>query len=298
MTLNAVPRKAGPFVGTGVSVAYPYGFRIETAGDILVYQNQAIVSPGLFSVSGVGNELGGEVTFTAAVGSTVWIFGDLPIEQQDISLVPGGAISSSGIELEADKAVQRELEVQEQLGRALLFHQSTTQRNTEIPEFFGNALKFFQVNATENGIVLAAGTLETGTPVPGVTALLTNQRIQAVDAVDAVDNQVRILTSGLVPAGSQLTQLMASVAIEPGASGGLESWSLGTVTAFQRFARGKALTVGTVTNAGEVVNYLVEPAPSGLEAVITADAGGPFDAVGQFIVTAVYEFYAVPLVVP
>ena len=70
------------------------------------------------------------------------------------------------------------------------------------------------------------------------------------------------------------------------------------MSAFQRFARGKALTVGTVTNAGEAINYVVEPAPSGLEAVITADAGGPHDAVGRYIVTAVYEFYAVPLVVP
>lgn len=295
MTLTAAPRKSGPFVGTGVSQAFPYGFRIETTNDLRVYQNQDIVSPGLFSVSGVGNELGGEVTFTAALGSTVFIFGNLPIEQQDISLVPGGAISSSGIELEADKAVQRELEVQEQLERALLFHQSTTQRNTELPEFFGNELKFFQINATANGVIFTPGTVQIGTPIPGVTALLTNQRIQAVDTID---NVTQLTTSGLVPAGSHLTHLMASVEIEPGNTRSLVSWSLGTVSAFQRFARGKARTAGTVINAGEVVNYVIEPAPSGLEAVITADAGGNFDAVGRFIVTAVYEFYAVPLVVP
>lgn len=295
MTLTATPRKAGPFVGTGASVAFPYGFRIETANDIRVYQDQDIVSNSLYSVSGVGEELGGAVTFTAALGTIVWIFGNLPLEQQDISLVPGGAISSSGIELEADKAVQREWEVNEQFERVLAFHQSTTQRNTELPEFASNGLKFFQVNAIENGIVYAAGTLQIGTPVPGVTALLTNQRIQAVAAVD---NQPQLFTSGLVPAGSHLTHLMASVEIAPGNTRGLLSWSLGTVVAFQRFARGKVRTIGTVTNAGEVANYVVEAAPSGLEAVITANAGGNFDAVGRFIVTAVYEFYAVPLVIP
>ncbi len=299
MTLTATPRKAGPFVGTGASVAYPYGFRIETADDVRVYQDQDVVSNALYSVSGVGEELGGAVTFIAALSSRVWIFGNLPLEQQDISLVPGGAISSSGIELEADKAVQREWEVNEQLERSLLFHQSTIQRNTELPEFAGNALKFFQVNATENGVVFAAGTLQVGTPVPGVTALLTNQRTLSVDTID---NVAQLSTSGLVPAGSQLTQLMASVEIELGNSRGFVSWSLGTVSAFQRFGRGKARTVGTVTNAGEVINYVIEPAPSGLEAVITADTetgpGGPFDTIGRFVVTAVYEFYAVPLVVP
>ena len=120
--------------------------------------------------------------------------------------------------------------------------------------------------------------------------------------MNTTDNVAQLTTSALVPAGAQLTQLMASVEIEPGNSRGFVSWSLGTVAAFQRFGRGKARTVGTVTNAGEVVNYVVEPAPNGLEAIITADTetgpGGPFDTVGRFVVTAIYEFYAVPLVVP
>jgi hypothetical protein len=128
-----------------------------------------------------------------------------------------------------------------------------------------------------------------------VTALHTNQRTQSVLAID---NQTQLTTSGLVPAGSHLLHLMAHVAIQPGNTRSIVSWSLGTVSAFQRFARGKSLPVGTVTNAGEAINYVVEPAPSGLEAVITADAGGPFDTVGEFIVTAIYQFYAVPLVVP
>ncbi len=121
---------------------------------------------------------------------------------------------------------------------------------------------------------------------------------RTTQAVVTIDDAIQLTTTGLVTPGGSLTQLMAYVDIQPGSSRGLASWSLGTPSATQRFGRGKLLTVGTKTVASDVVGYEVEPAPSGLEAVITAPIGTPFDSVGRFIVTAVYELYVVPQAVP
>ena len=297
MVIANIARKSGPFVADGTLATFPYDFRIFTASQLRVYQDMTLVNTALFSVTGVNGSSGSVVFNTApAAGIIVWIFGNTDKEQPTL-YPPSYPFPALSHETGLDRSIMVLWELDEQLERTLKFDQSAlvVSRNIALTPFFGNALKFFQINATEDEVIYAPGTLQTGTPVPGVTALLTNQRIQAVAAVD---NETQLFTSGLVPAGSQLTQLMVSVEIEPDDTRGLISWSLGTVSAFQRFGRGKTRTVGTVTNAGEVVNYVVEPAPSGLEAVITADAGGPFGPVGRFVVTAVYEFYAVPLVVP
>lgn len=41
MTINSTTRKAGPFNGTGLQTAYPFAFKVFTAGDMLVVQTDA-----------------------------------------------------------------------------------------------------------------------------------------------------------------------------------------------------------------------------------------------------------------
>ena len=58
------------YVGNGSTKIFPYTFKITTAADLSVYLNNIVQSTG-FTISGIGVESGGNVTFTTAPASGV-----------------------------------------------------------------------------------------------------------------------------------------------------------------------------------------------------------------------------------
>ena len=290
MTLAAVPRKAGPYAGTGSQVAYAYNFRIETANDVLVYQNRDVVPQGAYQVTGVQNDAGGTVLYTGAQGSTIWIFGNLPIEQQDISLQnPGAPIVSSRLELFGDKSVMREWERQEFDERCLAFHQASSLRNIELPTFAGQGLKLFQINATEDGIDYADAAIVQVTvdPVSGLSYLKASQDIPAVAGNEPLK------AAGIFPAGTEPLALTARLLTNFGVSAGLTALAIGDeFEGYDVWAPTMGITTPATINVGQRRLQKVLANASARD-VIISPLGGNFDNVGSVRITAHY-FTATP----
>ncbi|MGI9306122.1 MAG: hypothetical protein ACR2P5_02335 [Gammaproteobacteria bacterium] len=123
MTLTINNRATATALGNGVQTSFPFGFPIRLASDLDVYQDDVLQLDSAYAVTGIGNPLGGNVVFLTPPGAGVRvdIIGDTPLEQQLVSLVPRGAISSSGIEAFADQVMKILQEMDHRLAHALQF---------------------------------------------------------------------------------------------------------------------------------------------------------------------------------
>ena len=281
MTLAAVPRKSGPHAGTGAPASYPYNFRIETANDLLVLENRTVVPSSAYSVTGVGNENGGEVQLTAAQGSTVWIFGNLPLEQQDINLPGNGAaIHSSNLELFGDKSVMREWERFEQLERRPALHQSTTLRNLEWPAPV--ALKLLGWNATADGLALYDPAVVTSTPDP-----VTNEiRIKTVVTGNAVAGQRQITVPNAFPVGTEAIHAVGRITVPFGTSNGLTAIQLGDPDySEQAWTASMGILLDDISNVGMHQQGLPRLFNANARGILVTGIGGNFDAVGEVKIT-------------
>lgn len=80
-----VPVQTGQndYTANGVTTVFPYTFRIISQSDLKVYINDILVTIG-YTVSGVGNNFGGNVTFSSAPvsGTAISLQRMLPVDQQ------------------------------------------------------------------------------------------------------------------------------------------------------------------------------------------------------------------------
>jgi len=167
----------------------------------------------------------------------------------------------------------------------------TPLRNLEFPQPV--ALQLIGWNSDGTKLALFNSTILTVTPLVGSGARVEAQATVSVPAVAA-----NTLTAvSIVPAGALLKALLVHNSVAFGASSGLTGYSLGTASAPERFGRGISIAILGENNPGQWRNYVEEPAASALDAILTAETGA-FDTVGTAIVTAVYEIYTNPIVVP
>jgi hypothetical protein len=124
MTISSEVRKSGPYTGNGVTTAFDYGFKIADESHISVILTtngvEAIAEPSSYTVGGVGNASGGQVTFNAAPASgvLVTIILDIPFTQE-LDLQNQGAYYAEDVESALDLAAQRDLQLQEQIDRSV-----------------------------------------------------------------------------------------------------------------------------------------------------------------------------------
>lgn len=124
MTVSSETAKSGPYTGNGVTTVFAYGFRILDAGHIEVIRTVAgtntTVSPSDYTVSGVGDLAGGNVTFAVAplAGQTITIIRNAPFTQQT-DLENQGAYYAETIEEALDLAAMRDQQMAEELTRAV-----------------------------------------------------------------------------------------------------------------------------------------------------------------------------------
>lgn len=295
MTIANIARKSGPFVADGSTTVFPYNFRIFTAGELAVYRDASLVNSAEFSVNGV-NSPSGSIVFNIApaTGVVVWIFGDTD-KEQPTDYIENDPFPANSHETGLDRGIMVDWELDEALERTLKFHPSALPavRNLELPP--PQPLLLFSWDANGEQVVYVPSTILTVTPVPGGGAVVTAQATQTVPAINDV---IQLTTSGLVPAGARLTDGMAFLDVAWSQENGITAWSLGTASASGRYGQNLAISQGTATNAGIVINYVQEPAPSGLELLLTATAGGNFGLTGTASVTAQYVLYVPPQAAP
>lgn len=282
-------------VADGITATFSYGFKIDVASDLFVMQDAVIASPGTFSVTGVGNASGGTLTFTAAPPLNTVISRFRVVDfGQTTSYAEGDAFLEQDHEQSVDTLAMQITQLVERFQRIPIFPQQVngTIRGMALP--LPEALKLLQWNSTADGLTNANSTILTVTPLPGGGAKV---EAQASVAVNASASALELVATSLVPAGAVLDSLLYHCATSFGTSNGLTSVQLGTRSAPQRFGRGLSIVAGNSSNGGQWANLALEPAPSALDAVLGAETG-PFDAVGQAIITAVYFVYTPPIVVP
>jgi len=224
MVIANIDRKNGPAVADGVQTTFPYSFRIFTAAQIQVFQDDTEVNAALFTVTGVDAVGGGNVIFNTAPdsGDIIWIFGDTTVEQPT-KYPPQGPFPALSHETGLDRSIMVLREFDEELERRPALKQAvlTALRNLEFPSPGAN--KVIGWNALGTALTLFDSVGQQVTPVPGtgevnaiveVTIGFTNGDTLASDP----------LLVGLIPSGVRVKMVTVEVLV---AIGGPTTFSVG-----------------------------------------------------------------------
>lgn len=131
MTVSSSVTKSGPYNGNGVTTSFAYGFKIVSSDHIQVIVTEngtdQVALSSTYTVTGVGNDAGGTVVFGTAPtnGMKITLVPNIPLTQE-VDLVNQGAFYAEVIEQALDLSAMRDLQLQEQIDRAILIPASDT----------------------------------------------------------------------------------------------------------------------------------------------------------------------------
>jgi hypothetical protein len=126
------------YVGNGALLICPYDFFIGAASELRVYVAGVLLTLGVhYTVSGVGSEAGGNVTFVAgsvpAADAAILILrSTVAVQQTDLSA--GGTFYEDTIEEMVDKLTRMVQEINERMGRSLTLSPVSTKENLTVPD--------------------------------------------------------------------------------------------------------------------------------------------------------------------
>lgn len=125
------------YTGDGVVLVYPYDFYIGSTSELLVYVAGTLKTLGVdYTISGVGSEAGGNVTFVAgsvpAAAASIVLLRSTP-QTQATDLTAGGKFYESDIEEMVDRDIRILQEIQEKLGRVPVLPATALLSNLALP---------------------------------------------------------------------------------------------------------------------------------------------------------------------
>lgn len=146
MTAPATTRRAGPFNGNGVTVSFPFTFKVFATSDIAVVKtstaglDSTLVLASDYSVALNADQdasPGGTITYPIsgtplAVGEKLTAVGSIPYDQT-ADLPTGGNYRARVVEDALDRTVFQVQQIAEELGRALTLPASAATADTELP---------------------------------------------------------------------------------------------------------------------------------------------------------------------
>jgi hypothetical protein len=126
MTITAQTSKTGPYSGNGTTTVFSYTFEVQDEAHLVVTLADAAgvetvqVLNTDYTVSGVGNANGGQITMTTAPASTytLTISRNVPITQE-VDLENRRSVAPEVLEDAYDKLTQIAQDLSEQVGRAI-----------------------------------------------------------------------------------------------------------------------------------------------------------------------------------
>lgn len=130
MTISNQTPSSGPYAGDGVSTAFSYNFLIddEAEMEVIVRDSSGVEtllnianSPTSISISGVGNNSGGTVTFLLAApnANQVVTLRRRTVQQQTLDLQNRGSAVPQTIEDQLDELTKMVQDLQEEVSRCL-----------------------------------------------------------------------------------------------------------------------------------------------------------------------------------
>jgi hypothetical protein len=146
------------YIAAGGQYAFTYAFKILDKTHLAVYQDGALLVVDTdYTVSGVGDDAGGLVTFINApvAGTTIAIIRAAPYTQE-VSLPLGGIFPSTSVEAALDQQTMLAQQLKEITDRSIKFSSASGLKDIPFPDLV--ASQFLQVNALGTGLQLVAGT--------------------------------------------------------------------------------------------------------------------------------------------
>lgn len=132
MTISSTDNRSGPYTLNGVTTAFDYDFKIVDRTHVQVIRtNLAGVESALaidadYTVTGVGVAEGGQIVTTSALSNgTITLLLNVPF-LQETDLENQGAYNAEDVEAAFDLSVQRDLQLKEELDRAVKVSASST----------------------------------------------------------------------------------------------------------------------------------------------------------------------------
>lgn len=194
--------------GNGANTSWPYTFLIPAESDLVVTLvtiasgNEVVVSPANYSVTGIGNDAGGQVTYPL-VGPALSALYKIVVERvlpltQDTDLVNQGGAYPQDIEDALDYLTMAVQQLQDQINRSIVFSVADSVA-ADLP--VASARANLSLTFNSNGDPVATSQLTPGTTVsaamiPVVTAPTTAAALTALGLPGA-------LLDLLIPSGTE-----------------------------------------------------------------------------------------------
>ena len=142
--------------GNGVTTVFPYGFKIISEADIEVTVDGVVKTLNVdYTVSGVGNEAGGNVAMTAAPANLSSV-----VRRRNMALVrttdyqDQGEMPAATLDSDFDSAVLMIQQVDEQIGRAVTVPAGVTGFDGQLPDPVSSM--FLRINSAADGFDLVS----------------------------------------------------------------------------------------------------------------------------------------------
>jgi hypothetical protein len=170
----------------GITTLFAFTFLVQLSGDLIVKVDGVTKTIGTdYSISGLGVEAGGSVTFVAAPanGAIVTIYRSIAL-QRTTDYQPNGDIPEDVIDADFDRLW---MALQELASGAVVppnvIRSPTGETLTELPAAASRALKFLSFDASGNPNV-STGTTPSGTPFTALADSLVSRATAALMRVD------------------------------------------------------------------------------------------------------------------
>lgn len=230
MTVSSSSSAFGPYTGNGVTTAFPYTGVIDAASELVCTKLEVatgtettLVLTTDYSVSGVGNQAGGNVTLTTPLpaGYTLTIRREVSIVQET-DLRNQGAYFAETHESVFDRLTKIAQQLNEKFNRTLKISKAEVGSDTAftLPAAATRASKFLGFDASGNPIA-AAGTSANLGPVSNyINTLLDDADAATARATLGAPSTAQAINPSLVTAKGDLIAATASGAVARRAVGG------------------------------------------------------------------------------
>jgi len=215
MTLPANPRR-DRYVATAAQTVFPYTFRIFAAGDLVVERLRAGVTTTLalttdYTVSGVGADVGGNVTLTAGAlaGDVLAIVSDQP-NQRSTDFTESGDFRAAAVNAEFDRLWIGVQQLAQELARQITAPKSDPpasyilpprgQRPNQLLGFDGNGDLLLATGATIGGVNISS---YINTLLDDADAATARATLGATSAADVAAAIAVLQAAALLRDGSQ-----------------------------------------------------------------------------------------------
>ncbi len=243
MSISSTSRKAGPFTGNGVTVTYPFAFKVFTAADVLVVQavtatgvetNKVINTDYLVALNADQNaNPGGTVTMLAApaVGTTLTLTSQVR-NLQPVDLTNNGGFYPKVINDAFDRITIQIQQLAEQVDRS--FKVSISSSSSA-----GNTIFDYMNAAAASAVASAASATSSGAYAAQSSAYALNSSVSANAAAASAVAAAAAASAALTPTGSALALYLDAFPVGSfitfTAMYVLGGWDLGTITAASPF---------------------------------------------------------------